>query len=535
MAANESRVPLAGSERSLVPNATRVGAVAADEQITVTVLVRRRPDPVAVDSAEVGAGPPVEREPLTRESFAAARGASAADLVRVEEFARDSHLAVVESSAERRSIRLSGRAADMCTAFGVELSQYSHPDGAFRGRTGPVYLPSDLADVVEAVFGLDDRPQAHPQFQIADPAAVAASFTPPEIAALYRFPEGGTGEGECIAIIELGGGYEPTELESYFSELGLPAPEVVAVEVDGGRNAPTGDPNSADAEVLLDIEVAGSIAHGARIAVYFAPNTDQGFIDAVSTAVHDTQNAPSVVSISWGAPESNWTAQAQGALDRSFADAASLGVTVCVACGDNGAADNIDDGRAHVDFPASSPHALACGGTTLRAGGDTIAAETVWNDGRGGATGGGISETFDLPSWQESADIPTSVNGDGRVGRGVPDVAGDADPATGYTVLVDGEQATIGGTSAVAPLWAALIALINERLGAPLGYVNPFLYRELGGDAFRDVTSGDNSVPSTPGYAARAGWDACTGLGTPDGQALLATLTTDPPASAAPE
>jgi kumamolisin len=526
MAADESRIPLAGSERSLVPNATRVGAVAADEPITVTVLVRPRPDAVPVDSAEVGARPSVERERLPRESFAAARGASAADLARVEEFARDSHLAVVESSPERRSVQLSGRAEDVCAAFGVELSRYVHPDGAFRGRTGPVYLPSDLADVVEGVFGLDDRSQAHPRFQIADPAAVASSFTPPEVAALYRFPDGGTGVGECIAIIELGGGYEPTDLESYFSELGLSVPEVVAVEVDGGRNAPTGDPNSADAEVLLDIEVAGSIAHGARIAVYFAPNTDQGFIDAVSTAVHDTQNAPSVLSISWGAPERNWTAQAQRALDRSFADAASLGVTVCVACGDNGAADNVHDGRAHVDFPASSPHALACGGTTLRAGGDTISAETVWNDGNGGATGGGISETFDLPIWQEPADIPASVNGDGRVGRGVPDVAGDADPATGYTVLVDGQQTTIGGTSAVAPLWAALIALLNERLGAPLGYVNPLLYRELGGDAFRDVTSGDNSVPRTPGYAARAGWDACTGLGTPDGQALLATITT---------
>jgi kumamolisin len=306
----------------------------------------------------------------------------------------------------------------------------------------------------------------------------------------------------------------------------------VAVEVDGARNAPTGDPNSADAEVLLDIEVAGAIAHGARIAVYFAPNTDQGFINAVNTAIHDTQNAPSVLSISWGAPESRWTAQAQRALDRAFVDAASLGITVCVACGDNGAADNIDDGRAHVDFPASSPHALACGGTTLRAGENTISAETVWNDGNGGATGGGISETFDLPSWQEAADIPTSVNGDGRVGRGVPDVAGDADPATGYTVLVDGKRATIGGTSGVAPLWGALIALLNERLEAPLGFVSPLLYGELGGDAFRDVTSGDNGVPGTPGYAARAGWDACTGLGTPDGQALLARLTTDPRARA---
>jgi kumamolisin len=232
-----------------------------------------------------------------------------------------------------------------------------------------------------------------------------------------------------------------------------------------------------------------------------------------------------VISISWGGPESSWTTQALGALDQSFADAASLGVTVCVACGDNGSGDGVGDGRAHVDFPASSPHALACGGTRLEAARGSITAETVWNEATGGATGGGVSQVFDLPAWQQAAGVPTSANGDGRVGRGVPDVAGDADPTTGYQVRVDGREVTVGGTSAVAPLWAALVALLNQRRGTPLGQLNPELYAASAEQAFRDITVGSNALPGTPGYSAGPGWDACTGLGSPDGQALLTALT----------
>jgi kumamolisin len=290
--------------------------------------------------------------------------------------------------------------------------------------------------------------------------------------------------------------------------------------VDGAANSPAGDPGGADGEVLLDIEVAGAVAPGAHIAVYFAPNTDAGFVDAVTTAVHDRANAPSVVSISWGGPESTWTLQAQRALDGAFADAAALGVTVCAAAGDNGSGDGVGDGRAHADFPASSPHVLACGGTRLEPSG----AETVWNDGTsGGATGGGVSDTFDLPDWQAAAGVPPSANPGGRVGRGVPDVSGNADPQTGYRVLVDGERATIGGTSAVAPLWAALVALLNEQRGTPVGFLNPALYGS-GDGALRDVTSGDNGLGDAPAYAAGPGWDACTGLGSPDGAALSRLL-----------
>jgi kumamolisin len=525
MTNGSASVPVPRSEREPLRGATRIGPVAPEEPIVVTVLVRRREDAPPEASPRAAGGTTGER--MSREVLAARSGAADDDLRRVEEFARAHSLTVLESSPARRSVILSGRTDDACAAFGVELNRYEHPAGGYRGRTGSVFVPEEIAPLVEGVFGLDNRPQARAQFRIADPAAVLASFTPVEIGSLYRFPTGATGEGECVAIIELGGGYREADLETFFQRLELSVPSVTAISVDGGQNSPTGDPNGADAEVMLDIEIVGALAGAARIAVYFAPNTDQGFIDAVTTAIHDGANAPSVLSISWGGPESSWTGQAQQALDQAFADAARLGVTVCVAAGDNGAGDGEADGRAHVDFPASSPHALACGGTHIQADATTITAETVWNSGAGGgATGGGISDTFDLPAWQDSAGVPASVNSGHHRGRGVPDVAGNADPATGYQIDVDGQQTTIGGTSAVAPLWAALIALLNEQLGTPVGYLNPILYTLTPAlRALNDITTGENAVGETPGYTAGPGWDACTGFGSPNGQALMQALS----------
>jgi kumamolisin len=338
---------------------------------------------------------------------------------------------------------------------------------------------------------------------------------------LYDYPSAQTGAGQTVAIIELGGGFRSSDLKTYFSGLGIKtAPSVTAVSVDGAQNQPVGDPNSADGEVLLDIEIVGSIAPGAKIAVYFAPNTDQGFFDAITTAVHDSLRKPSVISISWGGPESTWTAQSLSAFDQAFQDAAALGVTVCCASGDDGSADGVTDGAAHVDFPASSPNVLACGGTRLQSSGNKITKEVVWNGGSGnGASGGGVSETFPLPAYQAKSNVPASVNPSRFRGRGVPDVAGDADPATGYQVLVDGRSAVYGGTSAVAPLWAALIALRNQQSGKPAGFVNARLYAAASAKGFHDITSGNNGA-----YSAGSGWDACTGLGSPDGQALIAAL-----------
>ena len=529
----KTRHPVPGSEREPMPGARMIGAADPHERVQVTLVLRRANGSKAIeDTVAEHAGKALHaRKYMTHEEFEAAHGASAADIAAVESFAEEHDMDVVGVHPEQRRIVLSGTVASVSSAFGVYLAQYEHPGGQYRGRVGEVLVPDDLADIIEGVFGLDNRPQAKPHNRRANganggndasPRAPGQSLSPLDVARLYDFPTDATGKGQCIAIIELGGGYRTKDLTTYFKQLGITKPKVTSISVDGGHNHATGDPNGPDGEVMLDIEVAGAVAPDARIAVYFAANTDAGFLDAIKTAVHDKRNKPSVVSISWGAAESQWTQQAMQAMDSAFQDAAALGVTVCAAAGDDGSADGVSDGHAHVDFPASSPHVLGCGGTRLVGSGVSISSETVWNDGQGhGATGGGISAVFPLPSWQASIGTP-SVNPGHASGRGVPDVAGNADPVTGYIVRVDGQPAVIGGTSAVAPLWAGLIAKLNEKLPQRAGFLNPVLYGlPSSSSAFHNITVGDNGD-----YKATPGLDACTGLGSPDGGQLFTALST---------
>jgi kumamolisin len=545
MATNTRYVPIRGSEREPLPGARVIGPTPPDERLEVTVRVRRRAAPPSIE--EMARQLPGDRRYLTREEYETTYGADPKDLDAVAAFAQQHGLAVVEANRSRRSVILSGTADAFSKAFQVTLNTYAHAQGTYRGRTGAVQVPAELAGVVEGVFGLDNRPFARPHLsrrtgEGAPAAASRTTFTSPQIAQLYNFPPGVDGTGQCIGILELGGGYRPADLTAYFQQLGLQPPAVTPISVDHAHNHPVGSVNSADGEVVLDIEVAGGVAPGARLAVYFAPNrTDQNFLDALTTAIHDNVNKPSVISISWGGPETAASQSFMQQFDAALHAAALLGITVCCAAGDDGAADmlaNQWDGRAHTDYPASSAFALACGGTRLQAASGALTGETVWNQ-HGvdpttqsfGATGGGVSDFTPLPSWQETANIPTSVNPGGRVGRGVPDVAGVADPATGYNILVDGHfEQGFGGTSAVAPLWAGLIALINQSLGTPVGFVNALLYGPVNAaGAFHDITGGDNQVGNANiGYAAGPEWDACTGLGTPDGQKLLNALRGQP-------
>jgi kumamolisin len=317
---------------------------------------------------------------------------------------------------------------------------------------------------------------------------------------------------------------------------------VTSVSVDGTQNSPGSD---ADYEVVLDIEVAGAAAPGAAIVVYFAQFTEAGWVEALTKAVHDTANNPSVLSVSWGYPELEdagtvaWTAQVMDEVSTVLAEAAQLGVTIILAAGDDGSIDGVTDGAVHVDFPASSPNVLACGGTTLQAPSQAWQSEIVWNrgirsQGAGhGATGGGVSEHFPVPAWQtsSSAQVPVSVT-TGFKGRGLPDVAAVADANTGYYQFINGQAITDGGTSAAAPLWAGLIARFNQSLsqataGARVGYWNPVLYASVGSSgAFHDITVGNNDALGdlNGAYTAGTGWDACSGWGTPQGAALLSKL-----------
>src|SRR5579862_536680 len=515
-----SRVALKNSNRTLLPSANLIGPADAAEQIQVTVRVRRGSNSGEFPSdADLGSGRPAQRNYLTREEFASKYGARAGDIAAIRTFATKNGLQVVQVEAARRTVILGGTVGAFSKAFGTQAHLYSFQGHTYRCRKGMLKIPAELKGVIEGVFGLDNRPQAKAHFRRrVRAAATDVSYTALKVAEAYDFPST-DGSGQAVAILELGGGYRAQDLSSYFSNLGLATPAVSAISVDGASNSPTGSADGPDGEVELDIEIVGAIAPGARIGVYFAPNTDQGFIDALTTAVHDTNLRPSIISISWGGPENSWTEQASNTLNSACQEAATMGVTVLVASGDNGASDGSTNGALTVDFPSSSPYVIGCGGTKLTLTGNSIHSEQAWNElaQNEGATGGGVSEVFVTPAFQKGVKVPAAPNG--FRGRGVPDVAADADPASGYNVLVDGQSTVIGGTSAAAPLWAGLLARINQLVGKPAGYLNPILYSANVAVTFHDITSGNND-----GYSAGPGWDPCTGLGTPDGARLLAAL-----------
>jgi kumamolisin len=538
-------VALSGSERKPNIKATEIGLTSPETLLDVTVRVRPREElPAIPEHGEVPR--------MTHQQWEAKHGADPSDIKKVEEYATASGLKVETTSVAERRVLLSGSVSAFNKAFNVELRDYDINGLRFRGRSGPVYIPKSLDGIVAGVFGLSDEPFAEPHFLRTAPiphatATTASGFTPIDVARHYNFPANLDGTGQTIGIIELGGGFRQRELNTYFNELGVSPPDVKVFDfVGGGTNNPGTDPldpANPDVEVLLDIEVAGAVAPGAQIVVYFAPSAeDQSFLDVLTAAVHDSENNPTIISISWGGPESTATSQFQQNFDEVLQAAAHLGITVCVASGDNASADfplndpqRPWDGNAHVDFPASSPFALACGGTRI-VGRGASANEVVWHPGPNEGTGGGVSRAFPLPNYQANVGVPNVKNPPGHVGRGVPDVAGDAAQESGYRILCDGQAfpdpsqglPPIGGTSAVAPLWAGLLALINQGLGRKIGFINPVLYQLLPTSAaLEDITSGNNGD-----YQAGPGWDPCTGLGVPNGELLLEALRNGAPAPA---
>lgn len=534
-------VPLPGSARTLMSNSRAAGPVDPSEIASITVRVRSGGDPAALarKAYDLASTPLARRQYLTHAELEQQHGASKEDLDAIEHFAQQHDLTVVHRSALERSVVLKGKLGDLLAAFHADVQIYHHATGTYRGRRGEITMPDTISHIVTGVFGFDTRPKhraPHRQKSAAHSGpggqnGVAAT----DYAKRYNFPAsaGGVtldGTGQTIAIIELGGGFRSTDLAMFFKEIGVPAPKVAAISVDHAGNHPT-SADSADGEVMLDIEVAGAVAPKAQIAVYFAPNDgDKGFLDAISAAVHDTQRKPGVISISWGGPEVSTDQQGIQAYHEIFAAAGALGITVCIASGDHGTADQDSahwDGQIHVDHPACDDLVLGCGGTQIDGGKDV-----VWNDGTpfnvnaagggGWASGGGISQVFAVPAYQQSLKMPPSVMPGGKAGRGVPDIAMSA---TNYFTRVDRSEGASGGTSAVAPLMAGLVARLNQAKKANVGFLNPFLYASAAKGVVSDVTAGTNAIEgTTKGYEAVPGWDPCTGLGTPDGSAILNAL-----------
>ena len=535
---------------SVVPHvamAKMIGKLLPEEQVEICVHLRPKPSSPQLPSLEEFTDTPLsKRKYLSHKEFQKLYGADPADVEKIKVFAREHGLHVEKVEPEHRCIHLKGTVKVMNAAFGVTLSMYKLGEEVFRAHPGPVHLPEELIGIVTGVLGLSNPEIARPHEQSSEKEESLKKksssepdtpyFTGSSVASLYHFPVDTTGKGQSIGIIALGGGYKSECLKEYFEKyIGIPMPNIIDVNVDDGHNNP-GAKHYFDVETCGDIEVVGAVAPGADIVVYFAPDPSYlGFFKALLTAIHDKKHKNSVISISWGTKEG--TSSERGKKEDSFiklmnlllTEAASLGITICASSGNFGSSDVYKDPEkdrcAHVDFPGSSPWTLGCGGTRIEAEDNVIKSEVVWkNEKDKRASGGGVSAYFSCPPYQKKAGItPQSVNEGGEVGRGVPDVSGNA---ADYLIKTNENPVEkISGTSAVAPLWAGLIARLNQKLNTQLGFINPTLYEIRDSGVFKDITQGNNQVYSwVPGYSAGPGWDACTGLGSPNGEKLYEVL-----------
>jgi kumamolisin len=505
-----SRTALRGSYRQHSPQALRIGRPSPNERLEVMVILRRK---------EMPGHPWAADRYLDQVEFEALYGADPADIAAVETLASEHHLAVSGVDPLARSMTLSGAFRDLATFFGVDVEIQRLSDRTYRSRKGHIHVPEELSGRVIGVLGFDTRPVARSFKSVRSHGVSETSYTPPQIAEAYQFPAGAFGQDQTIALIELGGGYRSSDLKSYWQKLGIDPVNVSSISVGGAGNRPVSGPVSAGAEPVLDIEIAGSIAPRAKLAVYFAPNTDAGFLQAIHAAVYDRVRKPSVISISWGGPEDQWPRQTLDVFNQAFHDASIMGITIVCAVGDDGRSANEKEGKSHVDFPASSPWVIACGGTTFKSEGGT-ATETAWQRGTGsGSTVGSVSTFFRLPDYQADASVPLSTVRSRFAGRAIPDVVACADPAIAYSVLIDGKPCVTGGTSAVAPLWAGLTALLNEQLGTRVGFLNPLFY-----GTFLQHKALNNISGTNQDVHAHAVWHASTGMGSPNGQAMLNIL-----------
>jgi len=528
---------LAGSERHPSASAKLLAPADPGETFSVTIVVRRRTDGPPLP--DLASSPPPTGGQMSPEEFAAKYGASPADLQKVVEFVESKGLKVVETHAARRTVVASGTVAQMNHAFGVTLGRYQHEvpgrrgqnpqTETYRGREGFIHVPSDLAKVIVGVFGLDNRRVI--KRNSADPPNTKP-LSVQTLRQLYNFPTN-SAAGQTIAILSEDG-YQASDINLTFG--GNP-PKITDVAVDASNSG------NADGETTQDICIAAMAAPGAAIAVYFTTYGQKGWVDLINRVIHPNPGDPhcSVLSSSFylsdGDDQATLTNEGLTtglltAVNAAFQDAALLGLTVCIASGDTGTNSKVGDQRAHVQYPASDPFVLSVGGTTVGNVAGSTFTEYVWNDpapadpSQWGTTGGGVSDFFALPRWQADAGVPKSVNDNTHVGRGVPDVAGNASYNSGYSgIYVNGGDQWLGnGTSASSPLWAGLIAVINAAIGKPVGFVNPAFYA-LGSAYFRSVVPGagpaDNGNSGVKGYPAGPGWDACTGWGSPDGVALL--------------
>jgi kumamolisin len=530
-------VELAGSGRPRKRAAERIGDVDPGASVAVTLTLR------GPELPELDAGGP----PLSRAELESAYGADPKDIALVSDTLEGLGLTVEATSQVGRSVRARGTAAQMEQAFSAGLGMYRSAEGhEFRGREESLRVPAQLDGIVTGVFGLDQRRVAHRGIGgLADAqgeAVRAAPLGPADLESRYSFPES-SGKGQRIAIAEFGGTYFPDDLAKFCAlhQLSVPSVEIVDAGLrpvepaEIGRLAPAERKEvlEASGEVMMDIEIVAGLCPDAEILVYFAHFDERGWIDLLNEVIA-AEPAARVLSVSWGLAEDSpeWSPAAIEEIEARLQAAAQMGITVCVASGDDGSGDQVEDGKAHVNFPASSPSVLSVGGTML-----DCDSEVVWWQSpgerreQGGATGGGVSALFGRPPWQDVQ--VTSLNEGSIDGRVVPDITALAGPPY-YDLVVLGERQASGGTSAAAPLWAALLVrmLAAGKPAQPVFFA-PLLYQRLASGEARgqatctDITEGDNTSSPSPGvgYRAGPGYDAASGWGAPVGRQLLSSLS----------
>lgn len=560
---SNSHAPLAGSGRRLMSGSTLIGHCNPSERVELTLKLRRKePLPALTERPKV---------PLTREESAAKYGATDNDIAKVVDCMKKWGLEVLNTDVATRTVEVAGPIKTLEDTFQVKLFDYSHPESDYRGRTGEIHVPSEIDGLLDGVYGLDNRRVLHrrrrsPAAQVVPLATIPTvrGFLPADLAKLYNFPPG-DGTGQTIGILEFGGGFFQDELQLFCQIAAVKVPTVVLVSVD---NTPTNIKDETAGEVMLDIEIVAGACPGATQVVYFGSGQfdEKALVDTLGKAIHDSVNNPFVLSISYGSAEDadRFADATPIHVNDSLHEAAMMGITVCIASGDDGSADQTDDGQfageidghAHVDFPASSPFVLAVGGTDLRVGPSGTTTEKVWKDGNGrrffppsgsgtgGATGGGVSTRFVRPPFQSDILIKP-INHGSIAGRVIPDVAAHSQSdgtRTGYFVVIPNPNTgqtialPVGGTSAATPLWACLIARMNAILQKDLGpdkrvgYLTPLLYQKdatgksIGAQSCNDITVGNNNSAAVGGFSATIGFDASTGWGSPDGQKLLAAI-----------
>ena len=517
-----------------------------DERVRVSLVLRpRTPHHAMREQVERMASQlPHSRKYFTREEFSHHYGATEEDLAVVAAFAGENMLEAEEISHARRRLVLHGKLGDLARAFGVNfIHLHSEDHGVYRSHHDAVKIPADLEHVVQAVLGFSTRSHYAYPATVSPPHVHRQLTDPRTVAKAYEFPSHCTGRGQTIGIISLGGGFHDSDLVAYFQHLGLPKPKITVVEIDGQKNNPA-DPEAIRAfcvqngvaglhrargkvhpfphlrrnsaknvegtlETTMDVELIGTWANQAHIVVYFTHNNSRGKYEAFNAALHDEVHKPSVISCSWGAPEKMISRVLVEEMDRQFQAAALMGITICCSSGDQGNGSE-DAGEPQANFPACSPHVLACGGTMLRHSVGPHGTETVWREeiaGHIAESGYGESSIFHAANWQSDAGIAGQ-----KGGRVVPDVAGKADVETGYDLIVGGIHVPGCGTSAAAPLWASLAALLNEKLRIPVGHITPLLYDQRCRDGVQPIGSSGKM------------WAPKVGLGTPRGSVLLQAL-----------